>query len=260
MRPTLFHLFGLPFGSYGFFIALAHLVGLVSLFWIARVNRRPLGPFLDMVFAVVIFGVVGARLGYAYNQWGEFSSDPWQLLSLWKGGLSFYGGFGPAFLGFVLVLRWRQIPVLETADLVCPVLPLSLGIIRVGCFLEGCCYGAPTSLPWAVTYTAAGGHVPPALLNRPLHPSQLYECAFLFSLALLLAIAKRWNRLRPGVLATLSIFAYALYRLIADNHRGDLDRGFWGIAWLAPTQAAAILGILATPVMLVICARAARRP
>jgi phosphatidylglycerol:prolipoprotein diacylglycerol transferase len=259
MRPVLFHLLGYPVGSYGAFIALAHFAGLVTLLWIARANRSPIGPFLDIVFAVVLFGLVGARLGYAFNNWGEFSDNPWRLTSLWRGGLSFYGGFPLAFLGFVLVAWWRKIPVLETGDLVCPVLPFSLALIRIGCFLEGCCYGAPTNVPWAVVFSAGGGHVPPALLGRALHPSQLYEAAFLLLLALFLAFAKRHNHLRPGVLATFSIFAYAVYRLTADQYRGDLERGFAGISWLAPTQAAALLGILATPVVLLICARAARR-
>lgn len=259
MRPVLFHFLGYPVGSYGAFMTLAHLAGLTALLWIARAHRTPIGPFLDLVFAVVVGGLIGARLGYAYFKWGEFRSDPWLLISLWRGGLSFYGGFPLAFLGFVLVARWRRIPILETSDLVCPVLPFSLGLIRLGCFLEGCCYGAPTSVPWAVTYLTAGGHVPPALLGRSLHPSQLYEAAFLFTLAALLALANRHNHLRPGVLATLSIFAYSVFRLTADQFRGDLDRGFAGVAWMSPTQGAALMGIAATPVVLMICARAARR-
>ena len=259
MRPVLFSLFGLPVGSYGFLMTLAHLAGLAALLWIARVHHRAIGPFLDMVFAVVLFGLVGARFGYAFNQWNEFRDDPWRLLSLWKGGLSFYGGFPPAFLGFVLVLRWRKIPLLETSDMVCPVLPFSLGLIRLGCFLEGCCYGAPTSVPWAVTFTRLDSKVPPALLDRPLHPTQLYESAFLLLLSLLLAFAQKRRRLQSGVLATFSIFAYAVYRLVADQFRGDLERGFAGVSWLAPTQAAALLGILATPIVLSICLRSARR-
>jgi phosphatidylglycerol:prolipoprotein diacylglycerol transferase len=259
MRPVLFHLFGLEIGSYGFLMMLAHFAGLVTLLWIARAHHQAFGPFLDMIFAVVLAGLVGARLGYAFNQWGEFRGHPERLLSLWKGGLSFYGGFPLAFLAFLAVLRWRRMPVFPTADLVCPVLPFSLGLVRIGCFLQGCCYGAPTDAPWAVVFHSHEGKVPPALLERALHPTQLYEASFLFLLALLLALAQRRNPFKPGVLATLSIFAYAVYRLVADQYRGDLDRGFAGISWMGPTQAAAVLGILATPVVLTICNREARR-
>src|SRR5262249_22627471 len=147
------------------------------------------------------------------------------------------------FVGFALVARWRKIPVLATGDLVCPVLPFSLGLIRIGCFLQGCCYGAPASVPWAVTFTRLDGKVPTPLLDRPLHPTQLYESAFLLSLALVLALVQRRNPFRPGVLATLSIFAYCVYRLVADQFRGDLTRGFWGVEWMGPTQAAALIGI-----------------
>ena len=258
MRPVLFHFLGYPVGSYGVFIALAHLASLVAFLWIARSHHRPIGPFLDIIIAVVILGIIGARLGYAYNNWGEFRDDPWRLTSLTRGGLSFYGGFPLAFFGFVLVAWWRKVPVLETGDLLCPLLPFAIGLIRIGCFLEGCCYGAPTNAPWGVVFAARDSHVPPALLGLTLHPTQLYEATFLFLLSAFLALVPR-NRLLPGVLATFSIFAYSVYRLVADQFRGDLDRGFWGISWMAPTQAAAVLGILATPVVLLICVRYARR-
>jgi phosphatidylglycerol:prolipoprotein diacylglycerol transferase len=259
MRPVLFFAFGLPVGSYGFFMTVAHLAGLAFLFALARANRRSMGPLLDAVIAVVIFGLVGARLGYAFNHWNEFSGHAGRLLRLSEGGLSFYGGFAPAFFAFVLVLRWRKLPILETSDLVSPVLPFSLGLMRIGCFLQGCCYGAPTSVPWAVTFTRLDGKVPLALLDLPLHPTQLYESGFLFLLAVALAFAQRGRRLPPGVLATLSVLAYALYRFVADGFRGDLARGFWGLSWMAPTQAAAFLGILSAPLVLWICLRAARR-
>lgn len=259
MRPVLFFFFDHPVGSYGFFMTVAHLVGIAALLLLARSDRRPLGPFLDLLFAVVISGLIGARLGYALTHWNEFRDHPARVFSLHEGGLSFYGGFPLAFFAFLAVLRWRKIPVLPTADLVCPVLPFSLALIRLGCFLQGCCYGEPSAVAWAVTFTRLDSKVPAPLLDHPLHPSQLYESAFLLALSLALAITRRKNRFPPGVLATLSVFAYAAYRFGFDFLRGDLDRGFCGIPWLAPTQAAAFLGILATPIVLFICLRQARR-
>jgi phosphatidylglycerol:prolipoprotein diacylglycerol transferase len=256
MRPILFQISGYPVSSYGFFMMIGHLAGVAALLWIARAYRLPLGALIDMVIAVVIGGVIGARLGYAYNHWNEFSAAPASLFSLWKGGLSFYGGFPPAFFAFLLVLRWRRLPFFAVSDLVCPVLPFSLGLVRIGCFLQGCCYGAPTEVPWAVTFTSFESKVPSPLLHLHLHPTQLYEAAFLFLLAAGLAFAQRRNRLPPGMLATFSIFAYAVYRLIADQYRGDIDRNFWGVQWLGATQAAAMVGILSAPVVLWLCWRA----
>jgi phosphatidylglycerol:prolipoprotein diacylglycerol transferase len=233
-------------------------VGVALLLFAARAHRQPLGPFLDLLLAVLLAGVAGARAGYAVTHWSEFREDPWSLLFLWEGGLSFFGGFPPAFLAFLAVLRWRKIPILTTADFVSPILPFSLGLIRIGCFLQGCCYGLPTEAPWAVVYSRLDSKVPQALLDLPLHPTQLYEAVFLFALSLTLTLVLRKNPLRPGMLATFSIFAYGAYRFCADFFRADLDRGFLGFTALGASQLAALVGILATPVVLWICARSAR--
>jgi phosphatidylglycerol:prolipoprotein diacylglycerol transferase len=259
MRPVLFSLFGYPISSYGFFMMLAQVVGIALLFRLSRAGRLPLGPLLDVILATAFSGLVGARLGYAFNHPEEFRGHAGLLFSLRQGGLSFYGGFPFAFLAFVTVLRWRKIPVFATSDLVAPVLPFTLGLMRIGCFLEGCCYGRPSEMPWAVTFHDPASKIARPLLDHPVHPTQLYEAGFLFALAVLLAVAQRKNRLPPGVLATFSIFAYSLYRLAADSLRGDLDPGFAGIPSLTPTQAAALLGVLATPIVLRLCVREARR-
>src|SRR5690606_36175599 len=125
--------------------------------------------------------------------------------------------------------------------------PFSLALARLGCFAKGCCHGAPTDVPWAVHYSHLGSKVPLPLLGLGLHPTQLYEAAFLLLLAALLWAALRFNLGRalkapPGTIATLSIFAYSLFRLVGDSFRGDLARGFWGVSWMSPTQGAALLG------------------
>ncbi|HEY8278707.1 MAG TPA: prolipoprotein diacylglyceryl transferase [Bdellovibrionota bacterium] len=257
MHPILFSAFGFPVRTYGFAMTVAHLTGILFLLVWSRPKGKPLGPYIDLLLAVVVFGVIGARLGYAYNYWEEFQDDPWTLFSLWKGGLAFYGGFAPAFFAFLFVLWWRKIPVLETSDRVSPILPLSLALIRLGCFAQGCCFGLPTNLPWGVAYHDPESKVLPVLLGHPLHPTQLYEAVFLFCLSGALAWVLRSGRyrkvLRPGELATFSIFLYCVYRFAADFLRGDTYHGFWGLSWFTPTQAAALLGIAATPLVLWIC-------
>lgn len=258
MHPVLFSLFSYPIRSYGVFMTLAHLAGIAWILALARARREPIAPYLDLLFAVILAALVGARLDYALHHREEFQG--WRnLFAVWRGGFSFFGGFSFGFLAFLLVLRWRKIPILPTADAVSPAFPFTLGLIRIGCFLEGCCYGAPTNMPWAVTYTDPESHVPLALLHRPLHPTQLYEAAFLFFLMGFLLLLLRLGSLRPGIVATLAVSEYATYRFVADFLRGDIARGLWGIEWLGITQAAALVGILATPLVLWVCARAYAR-
>ncbi len=251
MHPELFTLFGFPVRAYGAFMTLAHLAG-IALF-LRTLRGRELGPYIDLMIATVIAGLVGARLGYALVHRDEFT-NPWRLLALDRGGLAFFGGLALAFPAFCLVLRRHRLPIFATADLVSPIVAFSLGLLRIGCFLQGCCYGAPTELPWAVVYGDAHGEVPPALSRMPLHPTQLYEAAFLFALSCALFRARArapghvQENFAPGSLATAFILAYASYRFVMDFLRADLERGFLGLDWLAPTQAAALVALLAVPV------------
>jgi phosphatidylglycerol---prolipoprotein diacylglyceryl transferase len=253
MYPVLFHIHGFPIQAYGFFLALAHLLGILALLGLAWREGYPLETFVDLVFVVLIFGLLGARAGYVATHWPEFRDAPASMTSLDKGGLAFFSGFLFAFFPFLIFLRWKKLPVLEISDLVAPVLPLTLAVIRLGCFGAGCCYGKPTNLPLGLHFHA-GSRVPADLLPLALHPSQLYEFGATASLALALFFLQRKRLFRPGVLATVCIASYALYRFGADFLRGDLERGiFPWLPWMSLTQFAASLGLLSAPLVLWIC-------
>jgi len=253
MHPILFTLFGFPVKAYGFFLVLAHLSGLAAVFLLAKRRSLPTLPLIDLFFVSILAGLFGARGLYVLTHWTEFSGQPAALLSLDKGGLSLFGGFVPAFLAAIALLRWKKLPVLRYADALCPALPFSIALIRVGCFLQGCCYGAPFAGSWAVVFRRLDGQVPPALLDRGLHPTQLYEAAFLFALAGALVFWQPRNRLPAGLLGTLTVLAYCVFRFWLDFHRGDLMRGLLGVEWLTLSQVLALAGILSAPVVAWIC-------
>lgn len=220
-------------------MALAHLLGIAMILWGARVRGEKLGPYLDTLFAVVLAGTLGARFAYVALHPEEFPSTA-SLFHVSHGGFSFFGGLALAFPAYWATLRWHRLPVLRTSDSVSPILPFCLSIARVGCFLEGCCYGVSCEAPWSI---------------NKMHPTQLYEAFFLLLVALLMMRARRWKMV-PGLLATSFIFSYALYRFGADFLRGDLERGFLGISWLAPTQAAAVVCMAAAMIAWRIAKRA----
>jgi phosphatidylglycerol:prolipoprotein diacylglycerol transferase len=207
-------------------VSLAHLAGIAGVLYLAHRRGQRLEPFVDLIFVVLFAGLLGGRLGYwaehrhEITSWGEF-------LRLDHGGLSFFGGLALAFPAYLSFLRWRGFPVWKTSDLLAPVLPFSLGILRLGCFGAGCCYGAPTELPWGIHPDTAA--LPASLQGMALHPSPLYESAFLFSLTALLMILNARGKLRPGLVASLCMGAYGLYRFTFDFFRGDLTRPIFGI-------------------------------
>lgn len=107
----------------------------------------------------LVAGIVGARLSHIFENLGEFTRSDisnWDnlvnMVNLTSGGLTYYGGFilaTPVVVGYLL---WKRFPLRLTADICAPGLMIALGIGRIGCFLNGCCYGAETDLPWGVRY------------------------------------------------------------------------------------------------------------
>lgn len=180
MRPVLFNLplpllgtFSIP--SYGFMIMLGFLGGL----WLAlrRAKREKVNPDViwDMWVYCLVAGIVGARLLYIIEHPGDFAGRFWDVFKIWEGGLSFYGGFIAAAVVNLVILRIRRVPVFKMYDLVAPSLILGLACGKVGCFLNGCCFGRESHVPWAVSFPAGT----PIDAKGTIRPSPAFERQFL---------------------------------------------------------------------------------
>jgi phosphatidylglycerol:prolipoprotein diacylglycerol transferase len=113
---------------------------------------------LSLAMWLVVSGVVGARLFHVIEYWDERfagkspAATLLEIANVPEGGLVIYGGFFGAALGFVAFVRKHRLPLLAMADLIAPSLAIGLALGRIGCFLNGCCYGGQTDWPWAVTF------------------------------------------------------------------------------------------------------------
>ncbi|ACX52059.1 prolipoprotein diacylglyceryl transferase [Ammonifex degensii KC4] len=217
MHPILFHLGPLTIYSYGAMLALAVLVGL----WIAQKEalRRKVDPdFMPtLAFWAVLAGLIGARLAYVVVDWSHFASNPVEILFIWDGGLTFYGAVILAVpVALWLARRWR-LPFGTVADLVAVAAAAGYPIARIGCFLNGCCYGKPTNLPWAVAFPFDG---------IPRHPTQLYSS---FAGLIIFLILWRWRSKEsfPGELALLYLALYCVYRFFIEFFRVTPLVGSW---------------------------------
>jgi phosphatidylglycerol:prolipoprotein diacylglycerol transferase len=139
----------------------------------------------------------------------------------------FYGGFIAAFV-FALVYMSRQgLPLLATSDMFAPGLAIGHGIGRLGCFAAGCCWGKPTQLPWAVTFTNKDvtTGVP---LGIPLHPAQLYE-AFAEAIICSILVRRLKSPHRDGQVIGLYLVLYGAVRLLVEFVRvHDASNPFGG--------------------------------
>jgi phosphatidylglycerol:prolipoprotein diacylglycerol transferase len=216
--------------------ALAYILGIL-LGWlyaraIIRSERLWGGPapmhvldFDDFVLWVTLGIILGGRIGYVlfYNP-AHFAAHPVEILQLWKGGMSFHGGFTGCVLAVILFALHRGIPMLSLGDVTCAVGPIGLLLGRIANFINGELWGRPTDVPWAMVFPHGGPF--------PRHPSQLYE-ATLEGLVLfvILAVAMRMGALkRPGFIIGAFAVGYAIARIVCEFYREpDAQLGFlWG--------------------------------
>ncbi|MBN2097893.1 MAG: prolipoprotein diacylglyceryl transferase [Candidatus Omnitrophica bacterium] len=141
MHPILFQLGPIKFYSYGLMLALAFITAT----YLAKEEAQRQGiaadKIVDLSLGLAICGVLGARLLYILQNLKFYLASPLEIIKLNQGGLSFYGGLFAASIFAVIFLKQKQLPWLGTLNLLSPYLALGQAIGRIGCFLNGCCYG-----------------------------------------------------------------------------------------------------------------------
>jgi phosphatidylglycerol---prolipoprotein diacylglyceryl transferase len=179
----------------------------------------------DFVLWVTLGIILGGRIGYVlfYNP-EYFAAHPLESFELWKGGMSFHGGFTGCVLAVILFAKSRGIPVFSLGDVTCAVGPIGVGLGRLANFVNGELWGRPTDVPWGMIFPSGG--------PLPRHPSQLYEATIEgLGLLLLLAICIRMGALkRPGLIIGIFAVGYACARSFCELFREpDAQLGFlWG--------------------------------
>ena len=223
MHPVLLQAGSLKIYAYGVFVA----VGFLAAIWVAgrEIARQGIDreKFYDMGFWVVLSAIAGARLFHVLVYWRQYAPDPVEILKLWNGGLVFYGGFLAAVAACLLYLRRNRIPFLPVADASAVAIPLGLAFGRLGCTMAGCCFGKPSTLPWAVTFSDPASLAP---LHVPLHPTQIYESMAGFAIfGILYATRDRFRT--PGARFWTMLILYGAARSFLEIFRDD-PRGFLG--------------------------------
>ncbi len=157
MHPIAFHLGPLTVHWYGIMVAGAFLAGLWTASLRARRANIPGERIADIVLWLMVGAILGARVVYVTTYWqDEFANQPLsEIFMIQHGGLVYYGGLIGATLAGFIYIRWKQLPLWKVADVLAPSCALGNVFGRIGCFLNGCCYGRPTDLPWGVSFPPA---------------------------------------------------------------------------------------------------------
>jgi phosphatidylglycerol:prolipoprotein diacylglycerol transferase len=217
MFPELFQWGFLHIRSYGVLLAVAFLVGT----WLALRESRRLAldedKVVNVILVVLVASVLGARALYVMEHIEEFRREWGSVIALWQGGLTLYGGVIAGTVAGLIAARRFGLPMWTVADALTPSLALGTAFGRVGCFLNGCCYGKPTTLPWGVHFPG-DSFAGLEFGNAAVHPSQLYS-----ALAGFVLFAGAWALRRrltvPGTLFWTFITLFALVRIPLDATR-----------------------------------------
>lgn len=192
----------------------------------APLTRAQLDDFLVWAAAGII---LGGRLGYIlFYDFANIVADPLRAVEVWKGGMSFHGGFTGTTIAMILFARRHGIPLWSLFDIVSAVVPIGLFFGRLANFVNGELWGRLSDAPWAVVFPEAGPFAR--------HPSQLYEAGLegIVLLAVLALAIYRFGALkRPGLVTGLFVAGYALSRIAVEFFREpDPQLGYLAGGWL----------------------------
>lgn len=241
MRSTLFTIFGLPIRSYGLMMVVGFSLGI----WRAvRISKKRYGiepeRVYDLALVVLISGVIGARTVYILL---NPNTESWRtFFEVWQGGLSFHGGLGLAMVSAWVYVRRCKLSYWKCADLLAPSLAIGYALTRIGCFLNGCCYGCPTNLPWGVRFNENG------VLTPPSHPTQLYATAANLLIFWLLTRLERMNR-KTGFIFVSYLGLYSIYRFLVEFLRSGYSAEPWAFG-LTQAQGVSLVVIAVSAVLI----------
>ena len=222
MHPVLFEIGPATVYTYGVLLAAAYLLGLQLAIYRAKSRGLDQTRVLDLGIYIIISALVGAKLLLLITDFRSFWGNPRALIDLARSGGVFYGGLILAVIVALWYIRRIGLPLWTTCDVFAPGIALGHVVGRFGCFFAGCCYGKPTMVKWAITFTnpiAATNVGTP--LNIPLHPTQLYEAGAEALILAILLSTERLGRPYPGRTFWLYMLLYAISRYIIEMFRGD---------------------------------------
>ncbi|MCL2183250.1 MAG: prolipoprotein diacylglyceryl transferase [Chitinispirillia bacterium] len=241
MHPTLFTIFSFNVPSYGTMLAISFLTGIFVARHIAK--KRGLDPdvIYDLGLYVIIAAVVGARTYYVMTHFDEFRGDLLSIVNPFHGGrigisgLVMYGGFIAAIITAAAYFKIKKLPPLTYLDTCSPGVGFGIAITRIGCFLNGCCYGAAVKANTFLAINYPNNGSPAGYYQRhhsmhehidcaagPMHsllPSQFFESAGGIAIAVILILAGRSKRYFAGLQIYLLISLYALLRFFIEMTR-----------------------------------------
>jgi phosphatidylglycerol---prolipoprotein diacylglyceryl transferase len=218
MFPVICRLGPVSIYSYGLMLAIAVVVCAFLLNRDAKRAGIPSDIIFDLIFWVVLSGILGARVFFILLNFHYFVQDPLEIVMINKGGLAWQGGLVFAIAAGLWFFKKKALSLPKMLDLVAPYIALGQAIGRIGCFLNGCCYGK--AVAWGIYFPVHNAH---------LHPTQLYSTV---GLLVIFFILKRYQKVSPipGLVFVAYLFLASLLRFGIEFWRADHYATFMGLS------------------------------
>lgn len=252
--PVAFHLGPIHVHWYG----LMYLFGFIAAYLLAlyrgKRQKRPwtTQQVADLIFYLALGVIIGGRTGYMlFYDWEGLIARPLSYFAIWDGGMSFHGGLIGVILAMMGYAHYIKRRFWEVGDFVAPLVPIGLGLGRLGNFINGELWGRASDLPWSMVFPTGG--------PLPRHPSQLYE--FLLEGVILFIILWLFSsKLRPrGAVSGLFLLVYGVFRFLVEFVREpDPQLGFVAWQWMTRGQELCIPMIIAGLVLLIFAYKRAK--
>lgn len=262
MRPRIVEFFLNQIGT-GFFVpdyAIALSVAIVVGLYLTMKQAERAELENEKVFRACVISIaaalISARLYVVLQRLDEYRQHPLEILLIWKGGLASYGAYLGGGLAAIFAAKWQRLSLGKFLDCCAPSIALAICIGRIGCFLNGCCHGKLSNLPWAMRFPEDSGPyynqlheglIAPHQLSLPVHPTQIYESLLALGLFLFL-LRYRKNQKRDGQLFAMLFVLYPLGRFFMEFLRDD-DRGSISVVSL-PQVSSIVVAMLAVSFLL----------
>lgn len=234
MRPVLLQIGNFTIRSWGVFVMLGIIVGV--LLAMRESEKKGTNPehIIDLTILLILSGVIGARVVYVLTNWGEYKDNLNLAFSIRSGGLAWPGAFLFGLITTIFFVRWRRLSFWNIADILTPYIALGYSIARIGCFLNGCCFGKPIEKTWYSVYMHGAYR----------YPTQLISSLASFIIFLFL-VTRSWDD-KPGKRFLTYIILYGIYRFLVEFLRYNSKY----IVGLSITQWGMLATILITAIIL----------
>lgn len=220
MHRIILQFAGLTITSWGVMLVIAFLIGI----WVAerRAKKYNISPSLiaDLSVILIIAAIVGGRIEFIIENYSQYADNPGDIFKVWEGGLIFYGGFVLAIVCGIIFMKAKKISISDGLNLFAPSIALGLFFARIGCFLNGCCFGKETTSCLGVVFPADSPAGWVFKGETAVLPTQLFESlAGLAMFGILLLIEKKKKKLNYGYLFWALLLMYSVWRFFIDFFR-----------------------------------------